>query len=246
MMNKIILRFELLLFYSMVLSTLPEWGIAQDIVMNRYGVKVITRPRQLARCIKKDPANAMSDLKKKVPGIMFDLRYATTHNFMHRKLYPSITDSWMRLAAADSLAVIQKEFGSMALGLKVFDAYRPYSVTAAMWETVKDDRYAADPRKGSGHNRGIAVDLTLVDLSTSRELDMGTGFDDFSDTTHHDFKALPQNVLHNRSLLKNMMMKHGFKPLETEWWHYSLAGNTEYELLDLGFRDLKKLEGQLY
>lgn len=110
-----------------------------------------------------------------------------------------------------------------------------------MWELVKDDRYAADPKKGSGHNRGIAVDLTIIDLKTKEELAMGTGFDNFTDSAHHDFSALPVDVLQNRLLLKNTMEKYGFKALETEWWHYALPNSSEYELLDLSFDDLKKL-----
>ena len=88
-----------------------------------------------------------------------------------------------------------------------------------MWEPIKDERYVADPKKGSGHNRGIAVDLTLINLKTKEELPMGTGFDNFSDTAHQTFTALPEQILQNRNLFKNFMEKYGFKALETEWWH---------------------------
>lgn len=240
MMNKIINRFELLLFCGMVLLTAP--ATAQEIKTGHYGLKVITSPDQLLAAIETEPAKAMRNLKKDIPGLVFDLRYATNNNFMHRKLYPRLSTSWLRVPAADSLKSIQQAFQQLGLGLKIFDAYRPYSVTVIMWDAVKDDRYAADPKKGSGHNRGIAVDLTLVDLATKKELDMGTGFDNFTDTAHSDFTHLPQTVLHNRSLLKDMMIKHGFKPLETEWWHYSLESNTEFELMNLGFANLKKLD----
>jgi D-alanyl-D-alanine dipeptidase len=128
----------------------------------------------------------------------------------------------------------------MGLGLKIFDAYRPYSVTVKFWELVKDERYVANPAKGSGHNRGIAVDLTIIDLKTGKELDMGTGFDNFTDTAHHTFTSLPEEVLHNRLLLKSTMEKYGFIALESEWWHYYLANGNTFELLDIEFKKLKK------
>jgi D-alanyl-D-alanine dipeptidase len=113
-----------------------------------------------------------------------------------------------------------------------------------MWEKVKDDRYAADPSKGSGHNRGAAVDLTLIDATTGEELPMGTGFDNFSDTVHSDFKNLSPEILKNRDLLKTIMEKYGFKQLSTEWWHFYLPNSSSFELLDISFSGLKKLDGK--
>ena len=84
-----------------------------------------------------------------------------------------------------------------------------------------------------------AVDLTLINLKTKEELPMGTGFDNFSDTAHQTFIALPEQILHNRNLLKNLMEKNGFKPLETEWWHYFLPNANEYEILDVSFKAAK-------
>jgi len=110
-----------------------------------------------------------------------------------------------------------------------------------MWEPIKDDRYVADPKKGSGHNRGIAIDLTIIDLKTGEELPMGTGYDNFTDTAHVDFNALPSIILQNRSLLKTTMEKYGFISLDTEWWHFSLPDANNYELLNIPFDALKKL-----
>ena len=107
---------------------------------------------------------------------------------------------------------------------------------------MQDDRYAADPKKGSGHNRGIAVDLTIINLKNKEELDMGTGFDNFSDTAHHGFTNLPEEVLQNRLLLKKVMAQHGFKALDTEWWHYSLPNANDFELLDISFKELEKIQ----
>ncbi len=129
----------------------------------------------------------------------------------------------------------------MGFGLKIFDAYRPYSVTEKMWEPIKDDRYVADPKKGSGHNRGIAVDLTIINLKTTKELPMGTGYDNFTDTAHQNFTALPKEILVNRNILKSLMEKHGFIALESEWWHYFLPNARDFELLDIPFKKLKNI-----
>ncbi len=238
-MNKIIHRFQLMLICIIVFLLSPVLTRAQDTILNKYGLWVINTVKQLKKTEQHDPGKAMTDLKKEIPALVFDLRYAGENNFMHEKLYPSITTTFMRKIAADSLALVQKELNSKGLGLKIFDAYRPYSVTEKLWEPVKDDRYAADPKKGSGHNRGIAVDLTLIILKNNQELNMGTGFDNFSDSAHHAFTGLPEEILQNRLLLKSVMEKHGFKALDTEWWHYYLPNTAYFELMDIPFKQLK-------
>jgi D-alanyl-D-alanine dipeptidase len=171
---------------------------------------------------------------------VYDLKYAGTDNFMQRLMYPENTfNTFLRLPAAKALQKVERELNKKGLGLKIFDAYRPYSVTVKFWELVKDERYVAHPAKGSGHNRGIAVDLTIFDLKTKQELDMGTGFDNFSDTAHHSFTQLPKNVLQNRKMLRSVMEKYSFKALETEWWHYYLEKGDKFEVLDISFEDLK-------
>lgn len=209
---------------------------AQDTLRNQYGLWVITDMATLQRTVAANPAKKMVNLKKAVPGVLLDLRYATLKNFMHTRLYPYAPATYLRQPAAEALAKVQAALKSRGLGLKIFDAYRPYSVTVKMWEPVKDDRYAADPKFGSGHNRGTAVDLTIINLRTKKELPMGTEFDNFSDTAHHNFTALPDSVLANRQLLRKLMEEAGFKALETEWWHYSLPNAKEFELLDIDFK----------
>ncbi len=183
----------------------------------------------------------MVDLKKFIPGIILDLKYATIDNFMHQKLYPTVTTTFLRKPAAEALKKVMIDLKELNLSIKIFDAYRPYSITEKMWEMVKDDRYAADPTKGSGHNRGAAVDITLIDLETKKELPMGTGFDNFSDTAHASFIHLSKEVLKNRDLLKNIMEKYGFIRLSTEWWHFYLSNSSDYELLNLKFSDLLRM-----
>jgi D-alanyl-D-alanine dipeptidase len=201
----------------------------------------IVKSRELfLKTVKADSNKEMISLKS-IPLIVLDLRYATSNNFMHRRLYPQNTnDTYLRLPAVKALSKVQVELNKKGLGLKVFDAYRPYSVTERFWELVHDERYVADPRKGSGHNRGIAIDLSIIDLATGRELNMGTGFDNFTDSAHHDFRELPQDVLANRQLLKETMERYGFNLLESEWWHYSWSNAEKFEILDLDISRGKK------
>jgi D-alanyl-D-alanine dipeptidase len=212
---------------------------AQTVSISKYGVAVIDKIPVYQQSIRNDSAKKMVELRKMMPGIVYDLRYAGTNNFMHRTMYvPLAHSTFLRLPAAQALARVQKELNSKGYGLKIFDAYRPYSVTVSFWELVKDERYVANPAKGSGHNRGLAVDLTIIDLKTQRELDMGTGFDNFTDSAHHSFTAFSSTVLQNRQLLKETMIKYGFKMLETEWWHYFWPNDRNYEVLDIPFNQL--------
>lgn len=239
-MGKIINSFYIKSGWAFFLLLSTMGGKAQDTSYNQYGLWVISTFASYKATVKNDADKQMTDLKKLIPGLHIDLRYASENNFTHTKLYPSIKTTYLRKPAAVALAAVQKELKAQRLGLKIFDAYRPYAITEKMWELVKDDRYAANPKNGSGHNRGIAVDLTLINLTTKQPLDMGTGFDNFSDTAHHDFSNLPSAVLQNRLILKTIMQKNGFKPLETEWWHYSFISGVAYELLDLSFDQLQK------
>ncbi|HUM97937.1 MAG TPA: M15 family metallopeptidase [Chitinophagaceae bacterium] len=197
--------------------------------------------KEYRKQVKADSNKKMVELQSAIPGMVYDLRYATSNNFMHRLMYPSKTRfTFLRLVAVKALQNAQSKLHEMGLGLKVFDAYRPYAVTEKFWELVHDERYVANPARGSGHNRGTSVDLTIFNLNSGLELDMGTGFDNFTDTAHHSFTDLPESVLQNRLLLKSTMEQNGFKALETEWWHYSLPQSSQYELLNLGFKKLKR------
>jgi len=215
---------------------------AQSKILNKYGLFIVNNTKILQKEILLDSSNQMVNIQKFIPGVILDLKYATTDNFMHEKLYPHITTTFLRKPAAEDLKKVVQELKKENLGIKIFDAYRPYSITEKMWEEVKDDRYAADPSKGSGHNRGAAVDLTLIDLTTKEELPMGTGFDNFTDSAHSDFNNLPQQILQNRNTLKKVMEKYGFRQLTTEWWHFYLPESSRYELLDISFSDLKKMD----
>jgi len=170
-------------------------------------------------------------------GVALDLRYATTNNFMHERLYP-VAKAYLRAPVAAALADVERELAAEGLGLKIWDAYRPYSVTVKMWEPIKNPDFVADPKKGSRHNRGAAVDLTLIDLKTGKELAMPTGYDAFTPRARNDFNELPAEVLANRAKLRDVMTRHGFEPLPSEWWHYDFKGWERFELLDVPLEKL--------
>lgn len=191
--------------------------------------------------IQRSSALNMVDPQTLIPELVYDLRYATEQNFTGKRMYPKGTrSSFLRVAAAKALEKAADSLRQYGLGIKIFDAYRPFRVTLRFWKLIKDERYVANPSKGSGHNRGIAVDLTLYDLKSGAELNMGTGFDNFSDTAHHSFHALPAEAIHNRTLLQKSMINAGFNALETEWWHYSLPNPSSYTILDVPLKKLKK------
>jgi D-alanyl-D-alanine dipeptidase len=235
-------RWRILMIFSWVFFCSYNNAVAQSEVSNKYGLLVIKDINILQKEIKLNPDKRMVDLRTFISGISLDLKYATKDNFMHQRLYPRIKTTYLRQPAAIALKKVATELEKLNLGIKIFDAYRPYSVTEKMWEVVKDDRYAANPATGSGHNRGASVDLTLIDLKTKKELPMGTGFDNFTDTAHQGFTGLLPEILKNRNLLKSVMEKYGFIALKTEWWHFYLPNSSDYELLDLSFADLKKLD----
>jgi D-alanyl-D-alanine dipeptidase len=162
---------------------------------------------------------AWQELNRLAPGVLLDLRYASTDNFVATQLY-ECGRCFLRPEVARALASAQEELEARGMRLKLFDCYRPRPIQWKLWEKVPDPRYVADPREGSMHNRGTAVDLTIAD-SLGNELDMGTGFDYFGKEAYHDFRGLPAEVLRNRELLVRVMRTHGLEPIETEWWHYS-------------------------
>jgi D-alanyl-D-alanine dipeptidase len=170
------------------------------------------------------------------PRIRLDIRYATTNNFTGKVLYDSAI-CLLRQPVALRLSAVQEELEQQGLGLKVFDGYRPLSVQWKLWEIVPDPRYVADPREGSRHNRGAAIDLTLVD-NNGNELPMGTPYDDFTEKAHRNYQGLTPEEQRNRALLDSLMLKHGFTGLPTEWWHFDADGWQDYDILDIPFSEL--------
>lgn len=171
-------------------------------------------------------------LTDSVPSILVDVRYATPNNFTGKVLYTT-PKVYVRAIVAHHLAQVQHTLAQQGYALKVFDGYRPLSVQKIMWALVPDERYVANPAKGSRHNRGAAVDVTIVQQSDSTELDMGTAYDSFTEQAHATYKQLPPHVLHNRKLLADTMQQHGFLPFATEWWHFDFYAWEQFPILDI-------------
>lgn len=185
----------------------------------------------------RDPAaEALIELSRIDPRIIVDLRYATTENFTGEELYP-IARCYLSETVARRLARVQDRLARTGLGLKIYDGYRPLSVQKKMWTLVPDPRYVADPAKGSRHNRGAAVDVTLVD-DKGRELEMPTGYDDFTESAHRDYAGGSETSRKNRVLLAKAMAAEGFEGLPTEWWHFDAPGWEHYPVMDKSIADL--------
>ncbi|QBA63844.1 M15 family metallopeptidase [Muriicola soli] len=151
----------------------------------------------------------------------YELRYATTNNFLKTKVY-DCPECYTRKKTAVALIAANKELAERGYRIRFFDCYRPNSVQYKMWEIYPNPQYVANPDKGSIHNRGGAVDITLETLD-GKVLDMGTDFDYFGREAHHDYLEMTEEVLRNRTLLKGVMEKNGFWSVRTEWWHYNLG-----------------------
>jgi D-alanyl-D-alanine dipeptidase len=236
--NKLVQKYSFWGLICLFLIFLTFGGISQP---NDNQLFVIKTLRQYRKWLKQNPEKHLVPLELRVTPIYSAVAYQTTQNFTGQVLYRKHS-FWVLADASERLNKIQDTLKTMGLSLFFYDTYRPYSVTRKMWKIVPDERYAANPAKGSGHNRGIAVDVTLADLATGKPLAMPTGYDNFSDTAHHDFEGLPEEISKNRVLLKLVMEQYGFKALRTEWWHYSLPDGTKFPVLDLKFRTLKKLK----
>jgi zinc D-Ala-D-Ala dipeptidase len=177
------------------------------------------------------------DVEKTIPGIVLDIKYATKDNFTKQKIYKSAR-CFLVKPAAEALKKVQADLKAKGFQLKLWDCYRPLSAQKKMWNLVPDERYVSNPKNGGRHTRGTTVDCAMLTLD-GKEVEMPTGFDDFTEKAHQDYSKLPKSVLKNKALLKQTMLKHGFQPLATEWWHFDFKGWQKYEPLDIEFTKIK-------
>lgn len=157
-------------------------------------------------------------LKDLSPDFVYELKYATPDNFLKQAVY-DCGECYLRKSTAEALVKANEAFKQLGYRIKLFDCYRPLSVQKKMWKILPGTHYVANPAKGSKHNRGAAVDLTLVDAQ-GKELNMGTPFDFFGKEAHHTYTQHSKEVLENRKLLKETLDKYNFKSIYSEWWHY--------------------------
>jgi D-alanyl-D-alanine dipeptidase len=179
------------------------------------------------------------ELVRVEPSIRSEVRYATANNFVGRPVYRQ-GRVFLQRPAADAVARAHWRLAAQGYGLLVFDGYRPWSVTRLFWEVTPPHlrEFVANPRQGSRHNRGCAVDLTLFELATGREVEMPTPYDDFTEKAAQDYAGATPTQAAHRAVLRDAMLKEGFLVYPSEWWHFDYKDWREYPILDVPFEKL--------
>ncbi len=179
--------------------------------------------------------NGLVEVRSVDPTILVELAYATDQNFTGQVLY-NVEICLLRRNTAEKLAAANAEFSRDGYSLKVWDAYRPREVQVIMWEHKPDGVYVADPDVGSNHNRGAAVDVTLVDIY-GNELEMPTGFDVFGEQASRNNPGMSEEARNNLDYLTEVMVKHGFSPIQAEWWHFNDSDLSKYDFISITLED---------
>ena len=197
-------------------------------------------PAKKAASISPEDPKRLVELVKLDTAITLDMRYATTNNFTGRVLY-SEARAFLAAPAARAAARASKAAQADGFGLTIFDAYRPWRVTKQLWDATPrgpKKNYVANPKRGSKHNRGCAVDLSLHDLNTGALVEMPSGFDDFSEKAHRDYMAASPAAIANRARLQRYLEAEGFVGLSNEWWHFDFTGWEQYPVMDIPFDEI--------
>ncbi len=210
---------------------------AQKNEQNPYGLAIVNDYKTYKSICKKKPNSELIEIRKAIPNVVLDIRYATKNNFMKQVMYGQAR-AFARKPVVEKLKKIQGILNKQGYGLKIFDAYRPYAITVAFWEKASDKNFVANPAKGSKHNRGCAVDLTIIDLKTGKDLPMPTPYDSFAPEAAPHFENLAPEIIKNRDFLIATMQANGFKVIYNEWWHFDFNGWQEYDLMDIPFEKL--------
>lgn len=169
-----------------------------------------------------------------------DIRYATSNNFMHRPMYTQ-GRAFLQREAAEALVRVSRRLHKQGYGLLIFDGYRPWSITKKFWDETPAEKhnFVADPQKGSKHNRGCAVDLSLYSLKTGREIRMPSPYDDFTEKASPLYKGGATKLRRMRDLLRHAMESGGFTVNDYEWWHFDYRGWEKYAISDLPFERIQ-------
>ncbi|MFI5181299.1 MAG: M15 family metallopeptidase [Thermoanaerobaculia bacterium] len=175
------------------------------------------------------------------PTIRLDVRYASAKNEFGRPFYPEAR-AFLQRPAAEALRRVNRALKEKGYGLVVFDGYRPWRVTKQFWDLTPADKkvFVADPKSGSRHNRGCAVDLSIVDLATGKEVDMGGAYDEMSNRSYVTYEDGPKEALRRRDILRSAMEQEGFFVYAWEWWHFDYKDWRDYPVLDLSFAEIGK------
>ena len=181
------------------------------------------------------------ELVKLDPTLRLDIRYASSNNFLGRPVYTEAR-AFLQRSAARAVVRANRKLRKKGYGLMIFDGYRPWSVTKVFWDSTPAEKraFVADPRQGSRHNRGAAVDLTLFDLKTGRAVQMPSDYDDFSERAHPNYQGGTTEERRLRDTLRAAMEAEGFTVYENEWWHFDYRDWQKYPILDLSFREITR------
>jgi zinc D-Ala-D-Ala dipeptidase len=175
------------------------------------------------------------------PTIKLDIRYATPNNLAGRAVYTEAR-AFLQRPAAEALVRAHRALRARGFGLLVFDGYRPWRVTKLFWDVTPPDKheFVADPAKGSKHNRGCAVDLSMYDVETGREVEMPSAYDEMSPRAYPNYAGGSDEARARREVLRAAMEAEGFTVEPNEWWHFNYKDWQSYPILDLEFRDVGK------
>jgi zinc D-Ala-D-Ala dipeptidase len=175
-------------------------------------------------------------------SIKLDIRYATENNFVGKKVYPEAR-AFLQKPAAKAVVKVHKKLNMRGLGIVIFDGYRPWSITKLFWEVTSEDKrkFVANPEKGSKHNRGCAVDLSIFDLKTGELIEMPSGYDEFTERASPDYTGGTEKQRANRDMLRKLMENAGFTINPNEWWHFDYKDWEKYAIYDIPFDDAAKM-----
>lgn len=181
----------------------------------------------------------MLELKNLDETIKLDIRYAREDNFVGRPVYLEAR-AFLQRDAAEALIRVHQNLRQMNLGLVIFDGYRPWSITKLFWEVVPKHqrKFVANPKNGSKHNRGCAVDLSLYDLRTGELLEMPSDFDEFNEKASPTYPGGTKKERENRDLLRRMMEDQEFTVNPKEWWHFDYKTWRDHKIYDISFSEI--------
>lgn len=182
----------------------------------------------------------LATLNGSVARLRFDIRYATASNFVGRPVYKEAR-AFLQRPAAEALARAARQLEAEGYGLLIFDGYRPWSVTRLFWEITPPDKrnFVANPKNGSRHNRGCAIDLSLYDLATGQEVEMPSPYDDFTGRASPSYPGGSPDSRARRDLLRAAMEAEGFTVYEFEWWHFDYKDWRSYPIQNIGFDEIR-------
>jgi len=228
-----------------VLLVLLQLGFAQEASFRITPLRPVEELRAEALVAQPPPEQGtflkpdLVELVNLEATIKLDIRYATTNNFLSTPVYTQAR-AFLQRPAAEALLRAHRELKAQGYGLIIHDGYRPWYVTKIFWDATPNDKkiFVADPAAGSKHNRGCAVDLSLYDLKTGKEVKMPSGYDEMTDRAFADYAGGTADERARRALLRQAMEKQDFKVNPKEWWHFDYKDWNQYPILNVKFEDL--------